>query len=47
MTKILKNAKPIKAGIEFRRSGRVNSSYSIRGTRRVTLVANPVISHEC
>jgi hypothetical protein len=28
-------------------SGRVSSSCFTSGTRRVTLVTNPVISHEC
>ena len=28
-------------------SGRVSSSYSTSGTRRVNIDINPVISHEC
>ena len=35
-----------KAGDELRCSRRVSSSCSSRRTRRVTLVANPMISHE-
>ena len=31
---------------EFRCSGSVSSSYSTSGTRSVTLVTNPLISHE-
>jgi len=37
---------PLKTGGELRCSGRVSSSYSTRGTRRVNLVTNPAISHE-
>ena len=37
---------PLKPGGELRCSGRVSSSCSISGTRRVTLVTNPVISQE-
>ena len=37
---------PLKTGGEFRCSGRVSSSCSTSGTRRVNLVKNPVISHE-
>jgi hypothetical protein len=37
---------PIKTGGELRCSGRVSSSLSTSGTRRVNLVTNPVISHE-
>ena len=37
---------PIKTGGEIRCSGRVGSSCSTSGTRRVNLVTNPVISHE-
>jgi len=37
---------PLKTGDELRCSGRVNSSCSTSGTRRVTLVTNPVISHK-
>jgi hypothetical protein len=36
----------LKTGCELRCSGWVSSSCSIRGTRRVNLVTNPVISHE-
>ena len=35
-----------KAGVEFRFSGKVSSSSSTYGTRRVTLVTNPVINHD-
>ena len=37
---------PLKAGVELRWSGRVSSSCSTSGNRRVNLVTNPVISHE-
>ena len=37
---------PLKIGGEFRCSGRVGSSCSTSGTRRVNLVTNPVISRE-
>jgi hypothetical protein len=37
---------PLKTGGELRCSGRVNSSFSVSGTRHVYLVTNPVISHE-
>jgi hypothetical protein len=37
---------PLKTGVELRCSGRVGSSCSTNGTRRVNLVTNPVISHE-
>jgi len=37
---------PLKAGGELRCSGRMISSTSTSGTRRVNLVTNPVISHE-
>jgi len=37
---------PLKTGDELRCSGRVSSSYSTSGTRRVNLVTNPVISRE-
>jgi hypothetical protein len=37
---------PLKTGGELRCSGRVSSSCSRCGTRRVSLVPNPVISHE-
>ena len=44
--KIKKTTNPTKTGGEIRYSGRVNSSCSTNGTRCVTLVANPMISHE-
>ena len=37
---------PLKTGGELRCSGRVSSSCSTSGTRRVNLATNPVISHE-
>jgi hypothetical protein len=37
---------PLKTGGEFWCSGRVSSSCSTIGTRRVDRVTNPVISHE-
>jgi hypothetical protein len=37
---------PVKTGAKLRCSGRVGSSCSISGTRRVNLVTNPVISRE-
>jgi len=37
---------PLKTGGELSCSGRVNSSCSTSGSRRVNLVTNPVISHE-
>ena len=37
---------PLKTGGELRCSGRVGSSCSTSGTRRVNLATNPVISHE-
>jgi hypothetical protein len=37
---------PLKTGGELRCSGRVSSSFSTSGTRRVNLVTNPVISRE-
>ena len=37
---------PLKTGCELRCSGRVSSSCSTSGTRRVNLVTNPVISRE-
>jgi hypothetical protein len=38
---------PLKPGVNsFKCSGRVSSSCSTSGTRRVNLVTNPVISHE-
>ena len=37
---------PLKMGREVMCCGRVSSSYSTRGTRRVTLVTIPVINHE-
>jgi hypothetical protein len=38
---------PLKPGGELRCSGRVGSSCSASGTRRVNLVTNPVASHLC
>jgi hypothetical protein len=38
---------PLKTGDELRCFGRVGSSCSISGTRRVNLVTNSVISHKC
>jgi hypothetical protein len=40
------NTNPTKTRGELMCSGRVRSSFSTSGTRRVTLVTNPVISHE-
>ena len=37
---------PLKSGGELRCSGRVSSSCSTSGTRRVSLVTNPVISRD-
>ena len=37
---------PIKTGVELRCSGRIGSSCSTSGARRVNLVTNPVISNE-
>ena len=37
---------PVKTGGELRCSGKVSSSCSTSGTRRVNLVTNPVISRE-
>ena len=37
---------PLKTGVELRCSGKVGSSCSTSGARRVNLVTNPVISHE-
>jgi hypothetical protein len=37
---------PLKTGSELSCSGRVGSSCSTSGTRRITLVTNLVISHE-
>jgi ribosomal protein L32 len=37
---------PLKTGGELRRSGRVSSSCSTSGSRRVNLVTNPVTSRE-
>ena len=37
---------PLKTGGELRWSGRIGSSWSTSGTRRVNLVTNPVISRE-
>ena len=38
---------PTKNRSEFRCSGRVSSSCFTSGPRRLTVVTNPVISHEC
>jgi len=40
------NTNPTKTGDELMCSGTVSSSCSTRGTRHVTLVINPVISHK-
>ena len=45
-TKDLAKRTPQKTGSVLRCSGMVSSSTSTCGTRRVTLVTNPVISHE-
>jgi hypothetical protein len=45
-TKDRETRTPLKTGNELRYSGRVSRSCSTRGTRRVNLVTNPVISHE-
>ena len=37
---------PLKTGGELRYSGRIGSSCSTSGTRRVNLVTNPVVSRE-
>ena len=37
---------PLKTGGKLRCSGRLSSSCSTSGTRRVILVTNPVLSHE-
>ena len=37
---------PLKTGGELRCSGRISSSSSTSGIRRVNLVTNPVISHD-
>jgi len=37
---------PLKIGDERKCSGRISSSCSTCGTRRVTLVTNPVVYHE-
>jgi len=42
----LSNTNTTKTMDELMCSGRVNSSYSTSDTRHVTLVTNPVISHE-
>ena len=38
---------PLKTSGELRCSGRVNSSRSTSGTRRVYLVTNPLVSRQC
>jgi hypothetical protein len=45
-TKDLVTRTPLKTGSDLRCSGRVSSSCSTSGTRRVNLVTNLVISHE-
>jgi hypothetical protein len=45
-TKDRETRTPLKTGGELRCSGRVSSSCSTSGTRRVNLVTNPVISRE-
>jgi len=42
----LSNTSPLKAMGDLRCSGRVGSSCPTSGTRRVTLITNPVIPHE-
>ena len=42
-----KTRTPLKTAGEPMCSGRVGSSCSTSGTRRVNLLTNPVISHEC
>jgi len=37
---------PLKTGDELRCSGRVSIPFSNCGTRRVTIITNPVIRHE-
>ena len=37
---------PLKAGDELRCSRRVNIPFSTCGTRRITIITNPVIRHE-
>ena len=38
---------PLNTGGELRCFGRVNSSCSTSGTRRINVVTKPVISHKC
>ena len=45
-TKVRVTQTPLKSGGELKCSGRVSSSYSTSGIRRVNLVTNPVISRE-
>ena len=45
-TKDLATQTAHKTGDELRCSGRVGSSCSTSGTRRVTLVTNPVVNHD-
>jgi len=40
------NTNPTKKGSELKCSGRLSSSCPTSGTRRVTLVTKPVITHE-
>jgi hypothetical protein len=46
MIQLKNNTNLVKTGDELRCSGRVGSSCTTSGTRRVNLVTNPVISHE-
>jgi hypothetical protein len=46
-TKDRETGTPLKTGGELRCSGRLISSCSTSGTRRVNLVTNPVINREC
>ena len=45
-TKNLATTNPLKTDAELGCSGSVSSSCCVRGTCHVTLVTNPVISHE-
>jgi hypothetical protein len=38
--------KPVETGVELMNPGKVSSSCSTYGTRRITLVTNPIIRHE-
>ena len=46
ITKVRVTRTQLKPGGEFRCSGRVSSSFSTSGTRRINLVTSPVISRE-